>query len=465
MISRSNASAAAFLTFTALSMLVGCSKGRDAATSSTSTVGGERTPRSADPVDAPRRKLVFHTTDELVQTPAARDAVNLLAKEKRIESSHVGAGGVESATYTLFEKAWNAATPAEREKLVEHETPVVRGYFAQRIGREADVMPPALGALLDDATPVGSLQGCDAGDDTIQRVVLDALCWSNAKGASAVLIDAATLGGTLAGEALSCAAPKAPAAASAIALANITRGAPSKLLEGSFRVLAVSPDPAACGPARDAASDGTPEVALAAISALALCADDASVAVLQSLRASSNKSVARNATLSLVLNPKTPTELRRSLADDKYTMESVSMRLGAILKSPTGSLVLIPLVEEILALGPTSMPSAFSSVAESPEATTLMRALAAKEAAPTDPYGWTVHTSALGYLARVKDAASLPSFRAALAGQNVAEIRFALAAVRDLGDGASRDAVEKLTHHTQKDVATLATDVLAKLPS
>lgn len=459
MISRSTARAAFFLTCTALGALAGCSKGRDAAT--TSTVGGERPPRSKEL--PPRPMPVLHKTDELVTTPAVRDAVNLLAKETRIESSHVGAGGVESATYTLFDKAWNAATPAEREKLIEHESPVVRGYFAQRFGREADVMPIALAPLLDDPTPVGSLQGCNAADSTIQRVVLDALCWSNAKGAGDVLIETATSEGALAGEALSCAAPKAPAAASAIALANITRGAPSKLLEGSFRVLAVSPHPSACGPARDAALDGTPEVARAAISALALCADDASVSVLQSLRSSENKSVSRGANLSLVMNPKTPSELRRSIADDKSTLDSVGTRLGAILKSPTGSLVVIPVVEEILALGPSSMPSAFSSIAESPEATTLMRALAAKEAAPTDAHGWTIHTAAVGYLARVKDSASLPLFRAALDAQNVPEIRFALAAVRDLRDGGSRAAVEKLTHHEQKDVATLASDVLAKL--
>lgn len=444
-------------------LLVGCSS-KGAPRDSSPSASSGKPPASVEPTAPPRPALVFRPTSELVRDSAVGAAVDRLAAEKKIESSHIGAAGAPSAVYAKFDAAWDAATDADRTRLLEHESSIVRGYFGQRIARERGDLLAALAPLLGDESAVATQEGCAGGASTVGGVILDALCYSRLEGVAPILLDAARSGGAVATEALTCAASKAPAEASALAKANIARNASEKVVTASFRVLAVSPDATACADARDAATNGTPSVALAAISALALCADDASSAVLLALRSSSNKSVAENATFNALLNPNTTTVERHELGADKSALSMASHRLRAILESATGSAVILPVLDDIIAISPGAFASALATTAESPAATTAMRDVVAKYPPPNDANGWTVHTAALAYLARVRDESSLSHFRAALDDPSVQEIRIALGAIEKLGDGASRAAVERLTHHAQKDISKLAADVLAKLP-
>jgi hypothetical protein len=415
--------------------------------------------------DVPRKppaQLVFHKTEELVSDPALRKAVDALAGAKRVESSHIGEAGAPSKTFALFDSALKLATESDIVALLQHESPIVRGYFAQHVARTMPRHLDALTPLFEDATQVESISGCIGSNQPLANLVLDALCYSEVDGVGRALIAIATSGGLVAGDALACAAPKAPKEASAIAESNLKKQAAPKLIEASLRVLAVSPSASACTSVREDAASSNGDVASAAVSALALCADDASSAVLMSLTSSSANQIARMAKTSAVINPKTSSDKRRELGGDRDTISMVEARLRKIMPSKTGSGVVLPILDELLSLSP-AMGGAIADLAESPEATAFMRATIAKYP-PPDATGWTAHTSALGYLSRVKDAASLPEFQKALASDNFYELRFALNAVGDLKDGTSRAAVQKLTNHKQTSIAELARQVLAKLP-
>src|SRR5262245_44958505 len=102
-------------------LLISCT-GKSGAT------GGSPTP------DA--RPLAGRPTAALIQRPEVAALVDDLAKEKRLESSHVGAAGAPSSAYAKFVAITAKATEGELVALLEHQNAVVRGYAAQHVARE-----------------------------------------------------------------------------------------------------------------------------------------------------------------------------------------------------------------------------------------------------------------------------------------------------------------------------------------
>jgi len=137
---------------------------------------------------------VLQPTAALVAGPAARAAVDALAKAEQVADRHVGVDGHESEEFRLFTAVVQAATEAELLALLDHESAVVRAYAAQHAARTAsDASRERIRAsVLADTTPVMTHQGCFHMPMTVARVAAQALCDNRSTGGTALLEELAS---------------------------------------------------------------------------------------------------------------------------------------------------------------------------------------------------------------------------------------------------------------------------------
>lgn len=402
-------------------------------------------------------------TSALIQRAEVAALVDALAKEKTLESSHIGAGGSPSQVYAKFVAIEKAATEAEMIALLQHESPLVRGYVAQHVARDAPARMDALVPLADDATGVETRNGCMGGFESVAEIVLQALCYSRAPEAGRTLGTIAQKGGRSAPRALACAAPWDPKTSAAMAVKALgAEGKPDDEIS-YLNALAIAPaaDPKeACALARGRAKSKDASLQIAASNALWWCSDEASRGALEGLASDKNDVVARYAKVSLFLSVP---DRREMLGTDPQVVSEAAERLSKVLRSVEGTRGSLALVETLSIAYPMRFGGAFQEVAITPETTALALRLAAKlEPSAAEVWG-AVRGGVIGYLARAKEPAALPEMRRSLASGDPIEIAAALHGVLALKDTASRAAVEKLTSHTSRYVRDTAKETLAAL--
>jgi hypothetical protein len=401
------------------------------------------------------------TTADLVKRPEVAALVDALAAEKVIESSHVGFGGAASDVFKKFQAIAEKATPDELAALVEHESPVVRGYVGEHLARKGPIRVEALAALAGDETMVETLHGCIGGGDAVGRLVIQELCSSDLPEAGPVLLATYERRGRLAADALACAAETAPEKAGDPALRALRAGGLKWHDEvGYLRALAVSAPPGACDLARSKARSDDASVQIAAADALWRCEDPASITALEELAAGKNVVVARHAQGSLFL----ASERRRpDFRADYDVMHEAGDRLAKVLRSCAGARRAIALAEAVALAYPEHLGAPFHRAAECAETTAAARRIAAKTELSRRQSWGSARVGVIVYLGRILDRESLPELRRSLEAGNANELSSAIHAVESLRDAASRPALQKLTEHYDASVAAAAKQAVSKL--
>ncbi len=418
--------------------------------------------KSSDPAPA-APAFTGKPTSALIQRPEIAALVDALAAETDLESSHIGAAGSPSAVYAKFTALAEKANEAEMVALLEHRSAVVRGYSAQHVAGKLPARLEALVPLAEDATAVPTLNGCMRGLDTVGRIVIDALCYSQLPEAGGTLVTIARKGGRGASHALVCAAPTAPTIA-AEAASQALRGKVTPEDEAAYlRALALAPtaDPAdGCALARPRATSSDASVQIGAAQALWRCDDEASRKTLVDLAGGKNTVVARHAKASLFLAFE---GRRRELSTDREVVFEVRERLAQALRSPEGTRRSIGLVETLALAYPENLGAPLYRAIVLPETTAAALRIAAK----TEPgkfAGWAgVRSDVVAYLARSKDPAAIVEIRRSLGSTEPLEVTAALRGIEAFKDTASRAAVEKLTTHSNREVADAAKKALTAL--
>lgn len=415
------------------------------------------------PPKAPVSTFPGKPTAALIQRPEIAALVDDLAKEQTLESSHIGAGGTPSAVYAKFVAIQGKATEAELAALLEHQSPIVRGYVAQHIARAVPARLSALLPLSTDATGLATRYGCMGGVASVAGLVREGLCDSELPEAGGLLVTIARGGGREASLALACAAPTTPGPAAEIA-AQALRGTVGPDDEAAYlRTLALAPTPDpndGCALARPRVTSSDASVQIAAAQALWHCGDDASQKALLGLTGGKNSVVARHARASLFL---AVAASREGMGGDRDVLFEVRDRLAQGLRSAEGTKVSLPLVEALALVYPETIGAPLYRAKVLPETTQAALRMAAK----TEPgkfRGWAgARSDLLYYLARAKERSALPEFRRSLDSTEPREVAAALRGIEALGDKASRAAVEKLTTSTNREVEDAAKQALSAL--
>lgn len=108
-------------------------------------------------------------TEQLEGDPTFRQRVDALASHERIESERVGFAGHPSEAHAAFRALIEEASEAQLQALLQHESPVVRGYVASWLARR-EAPPEALTRLWEDGTEVFTLLGCTGGRITVGEI-------------------------------------------------------------------------------------------------------------------------------------------------------------------------------------------------------------------------------------------------------------------------------------------------------
>ena len=398
-------------------------------------------------------------TRKLVARPEVATLVDALAAERSVESSAVGAAGAPSGVYAKFAALAAKATPDELAALSQHESPVVRGYVGRHLATRGPVRPAILAVLGGDETEVDTLDGCIGGKRTVGAIVREALCYSERPEAGAALLAMYDKGGAQAAEALACAAPTNPGPAGDAALRALRGGTLDAGAEAAYlRAIAVAAPPGGCDVALAAARSGDASVQIAAAQVLGRCDGDAAVEALAGLASGKNVVVARHARASLfLLEP----SRRAELAGDRDVMREVANRLGLALRSREGAKRVIAILEPLVLAYPDAMGGPFYRAVETPETTAAARRLAAQLPPATTAAYWGARQGVIAYLARIRDAASLPELRRSLRSSNPGEVAAAVEALGAMHDREARPAIEKLASSPDARVAQAAKKALA----
>lgn len=398
--------------------------------------------------------LLFATTAELVPDRKLAALVDDLAKEKTIESSHIGAAGAPSRVYAKFVAVRGAASTAQLEALLRHESPIVRGYVGAHIARSVPGSVARLEPLLDDASAVDTLDGCIGGNAVVRQHLLEALCESELPEAHTVIARRADGPSDPTGEALACLARIDGATAAPIVAKQLTAGASGARLERLLRLAALAPARESCA---IAVAIGPSDAArFAAASALGRCDDDAAYARLETL---ANGTDDKDAKANLLLHTRTPPPRRRELMKDARVVERAVWMLENRLRAMTTP-ELVALTEWLLEVDERGFQRVLAAVKPHPSATELMRKIA-KRTAPAQE--WGVRMPAIAYLAKEKDRESIPEFRRSLTAGMESEVIVAIQALGTLGDRQSKPAISALAKSPNEWIAKQAKESLAAL--
>jgi hypothetical protein len=126
-------------------------------------------------------------TTQLVKDPELASRVDALARERQVESEHVGYGGAESASYARFAAVLDKASGQQELVLLKHESPIVRAYVANDIAQRHPRDARALIPLTRDETVVTFMDGCIMGSARIGDRVVQMMCWAEGLEARAAL--------------------------------------------------------------------------------------------------------------------------------------------------------------------------------------------------------------------------------------------------------------------------------------
>jgi hypothetical protein len=109
--------------------------------------------------------LSAQTFDELVRTLAAAES---------LDSEAVGSDGARSDTFRTFELLRGTATRAQLEKLLSHDSAIVRGYAVRALAdrEEAVDWPAVLQARAADTQKVITFEGCVRSEQQLGDVVV-----------------------------------------------------------------------------------------------------------------------------------------------------------------------------------------------------------------------------------------------------------------------------------------------------
>jgi len=110
--------------------------------------------------------LPAQTVDELTAT---------LAQAESLDDEAVGEGGVKSATYRTFEALRDKATKEQLLKLLEHGSPIVRGYAVRALADRKEQVDwlATLRRFATDAAPVKTFQGCILSDQLLGDALVE----------------------------------------------------------------------------------------------------------------------------------------------------------------------------------------------------------------------------------------------------------------------------------------------------
>lgn len=100
------------------------------------------------------------TSTQHALRPSLAQLVNKLAQAEQIEGESVGMAGAASSVHATFRQLARLVRKEEALTLLDHPSPVVRGYLAGHIVAAFPEEAGALFPLLSDVTPVGVLSGC-----------------------------------------------------------------------------------------------------------------------------------------------------------------------------------------------------------------------------------------------------------------------------------------------------------------
>jgi HEAT repeat protein len=117
---------------------------------------------------------VLKSTAQLVADPKLAALVDELATSSEIQSSAISVGGGPGPVYDVFAALSRAASPEQMLALLDHQSPVVRGYVIWYVARTPEKLG-LLEPLLDDFTEVTLHRGCRPRPTTIADLVLDTL--------------------------------------------------------------------------------------------------------------------------------------------------------------------------------------------------------------------------------------------------------------------------------------------------
>ena len=126
-------------------------------------------------------------TAELIKDPELAARVEALARERQVESEHVGYGGVDSASYARFAAVLEKAQGPQELALLRHESPIVRAYVANDVAQRHPRDARALLPLTRDDAAVIFMDGCIVGQARIGDRVVQMLCWAEGLEARAAL--------------------------------------------------------------------------------------------------------------------------------------------------------------------------------------------------------------------------------------------------------------------------------------
>src|SRR6185503_11328602 len=106
-------------------------------------------------------------TADLIKDPDLAARVDALARERQVESEHVGYAGASSASYARFAAVLEKAPGAQELALLRHESPIVRAYVANDVAQRHPRDARALLPLTRDDAVVMFMDGCIMGQAKI----------------------------------------------------------------------------------------------------------------------------------------------------------------------------------------------------------------------------------------------------------------------------------------------------------
>jgi HEAT repeat protein len=385
----------------------------------------------------------FLPSGQLVNDVPLAALVDKLAQATTIEGDRVGYGGESSETFALARRIADAASLEQAQALLQHQSPVVRGYLAKHVIENLPAALPAVYPLLADSTHVNTLYGCIGSGETISKYVLDHLrAQAERPEVQALLLRAAydPQLGDLRAEALEAVAKQRPAAASALAKGLLQDANPA-LLPGAIRALGLAQSsevaPVLCGLARHAKS----EVRQAVADALGSLKDNCAEPTLRKLAADSEPYVRMYAGPSYARSPQRDLAVLRTLLRDHESR--VSWRTGIALAGLTGPQDLLLLrdyfagkhdevdgVRLMEELAKTRNGAVTAFMRE--ELTSVLRPSASERA------------TAVGYLRDAADRQSLPIFMRALHSNDLSERMAGAEGIAAIDGRSAIPALEKV---------------------
>lgn len=385
---------------------------------------------SVDVKQAP--PLRFIKTADITTDEALRAAIDALAAANVIESSHIGAAGAQSPVYAKYLAVVKLASPEQLTALLQHESPVVRGYLVRHFANEnGGAGIGALQPLLADATHVKRLDGCQVGGSSIAQLVVEVASESTRANktnvaAQDLLVHAANSPWLLQlrYQAMASLDPAhRPAAAETLRAALRETNQPVAVLRDALRVVPGIVGAGCSEVLEPFATHDDAEVRLLAADALGDCPDAAALPMIEKLM-KDRAGIAHAATEAYVRHANAEGgKVERILAesDNPYgvriqMLKSNSPAVLAIIMAHLAEPTVDPKLGEWLLVRPPT-PAFIAEV----------RKLARVEKS-------RVRADALAYLMHAKDLASLPLFRERLTSSHERERRLAQQALRELGE-------------------------------